>query len=100
MDAIYVFSFFQSVITVASMIFYLDDSKPTIQALQRARIITAVSLKWYELGVELMDNTRVGQLDIIKANNNDVSRCCLEALRAPGIDMNEVAANVKKIFIG
>ena len=78
-----------------------------------------MSLKWYELGVELLDNERVGQLDIIKINNNDVSRRCLEmfsfwlkaysnaswyelvaALRAPGVDMNEVATTVKKTFIG
>ena len=79
-----------------------------------------MSLKWYELGVELLDNELVGQLDIIRANNNnDVSRCCLEmfkywlkaycnaswyellvALRAPGVDMDGVAATVKKTFIG
>ena len=79
-----------------------------------------MSLKWHELGVELLDNERVGQLDIIRANNNnDVSRCCLEmfkywlkaypsaswyeliaALRAPGVDMSGVAATVKETFIG
>jgi len=97
----------------------VDDSRPTIQALQHARITTAVSVKWFQLGIELIDNTRVGQLDVIKANNTDVLRCCLEmfsywlktypnanwyelvaALRAPGVDMNEVAATVKKTFIG
>ena len=79
-----------------------------------------MGLKWQELGVELLDNERVGQLGIIRANNNnDVSRCCSEmfsywlkaypnaswyeliaALRAPGVDMSGVAATVKKTFIG
>ena len=101
------------------VILLIGTSKPTFKILQHANIITVTSLKWYELGVELLDDNQIPKLDIIKANNNDVSRCCSEmfsywlqthpnanwyellaALRAPGVEMNDVAASVKRIFKG
>ena len=101
------------------LMFLIGNSKPTLKILQHANIITATSLKWHELGVELLDDNQIPQLDIIKANNNDVSRCCSEmfsywlqthpnanwyelvaALRAPGIELNDVAASVKRICKG
>ena len=70
--------------------------------------------KWYELGIELLDEDQSTQLNIIKTNNNEVTRCCAEmfqfwlsthstatwqnlvdALKAPGVELNDVAATVE-----
>ena len=73
--------------------------------------------KWYELGIELLDEDQLPQLDIIKTNNNEVTRCCaemflfwlrshstatwqdlVEALKAPGVELNDVATMVEAQF--
>ena len=83
--------------------------------MQKTKIITAVGSKWYELGIELLDEDQLTQLDIIKTNNNEVTRCCAEmflfwlrshstgtwqelikALKAPGVELNDVAAILEK----
>ena len=90
-------------------------SKPSLKKLQQIKVITAVGSKWYELGIELLDEDQLTQLDIIKTNNNEVTRCCAEmflfwlrshsavtwqdlikALKAPGVELNDVAAMVEK----
>jgi len=104
---------------LSQLIFQKGDSKPTLKKLQHAKIVTAASSKWYELGVELLNDDQVPQLRIIKENNDDVSRRCSEmlsywlqthpnaswyelvaALRAPGVELNEVAASVEREFVG
>ena len=96
---------------------YIVSSKPTLKKLQQTKIITAVGNKWYELGIELLDEDQLTQLDIIKTNNNEVTRCCAEmflfwlrshstatwqnlvdALKAPGVELNDVAATVEAHF--
>ena len=71
--------------------------------------------KWYELGRELLNEDQLTQLDIIKTNNNEVNWCCaevilfwlrshstatwqdlIEALKAPRVELNDVAARVVK----
>ena len=66
--------------------------------------------RWYELGVELLDEDQLTQLDIINTDNNEVTRRCAEmflfwlethptatwqnlvdALKAPGVELNDVA---------
>ena len=90
-------------------------SKPSLKKLQQTKVITAVGSKWYELGIELLDEDQLTQLDIIKTNNNEVTRRCaemflfwlrshstvtwedlIEALKAPGVELNDVAAMVEK----
>ena len=93
-------------------------SKPTLKKLQHMKVITAVGSKWFELGIELLDDDQLAQLDIIKSNNNEVTRCCaemflfwlrshasatwqdlVEALKAPGVELNDMAAMVEAQFI-
>ena len=77
-----------------------------------------MATKWYELGLELLDDNQAKQLDIIKANSNpDVTKCCremfkywldahptaswyklMDALRATGIEENTVAATLESNF--
>ena len=95
----------------------LVSSKPTLKKLQQTKIITAVGSKWYELGIELLNEDQLTQLDIIRANNHEVTRCCselfrfwlsshstatwqnlVEALKAPGVELNDVAATVERHF--
>ena len=95
--------------------YVIGSAKPSVKKLQQMRVITAVSSKWYELGIALLDEDHLTQLDIIKANNNEVTRCCAEmfmfwlkshstvtwqdlikGLEAPGVELNDVAAMVEK----
>ena len=76
-----------------------------------------MSSKWYQLGIQLLDECQAPQLEIIRANNDDVTGCCtalfgywlqthpnaswyelVTALRAPGVELNEVAASVERTF--
>jgi len=94
-------------------------SKPSLKLLQRNKVITAVSAKWYQLGIVLLEDERVNQLANIRANNNNVTDRCyemfgywiqtqpkasweqlVEALSEPGVEMNDVAETVKRKFIG
>ena len=90
-----------------------------MKQLQFAKISTAVSSKWYELGIALLDDDQVGQLKIIKADSDELTRQCSEmlsywlethpdvtwhdlvaGLRAPGVEMNELAATIEGKFTG
>ena len=94
-------------------------SKPTIKALQSSKIINAIGPKWYELGIALLDDDQSVQLETIKANHNEATRCCtamliywlqshstatwhdlVEALKAPGVELNNVANIVEALFPG
>ena len=93
------------------------NNRPTLKQLQKLGIITSVATKWYEVGLELLDDSQAKQLDIIKANSPDVARCCrdmfkywldahptaswyklVNALRATGIEENAVAAALESNF--
>ena len=90
------------------------DTRPTIKALQHAKIINDITPKWFELGIALLDDSQVTQLRTIKSNNNEVTRCCIEmlmywlethpsatwnnlreALMTPGVEMNNVATKIE-----
>ena len=94
-------------------------SKPCLKLLQKNKVIAAVSAKWYQLGIELLEDDKVGHLANIRANNHNVTDCCyamftywiqtqpkaswlqlVEALREPGVEMNDMAETVKGKFIG
>jgi len=96
-----------------------DDSRPTLKKLLKAQIITNVSSKWYWLGIHLLDENQAPHLETIRANNDDVTERCFAlfgywlqthpdaswyelvvALRAPGVELNELAASVEKTFHG
>ena len=95
------------------------DSKPTLYILQSINITVEVSSKWYELGIVLLRDDQLARLRVITANYNDVTRQCSEmfiywlqthpnatwrqlviALRAPGVEMNDVAATLERNFVG
>jgi len=78
-----------------------------------------MSSKWYELGIALLDDNQSRQLNVIKADNNEVTRRCTAmlsywldthpdatwsdlaaGLRAPGVEMIEVAATIEGQFAG
>ena len=90
-----------------------------MKQLQFAKITTAMSSKWYELGIALLDDDQVRQLKAIKADSDEVTRRCstmlnywlethpdvtwndlVAGLRAPGVEMNELAATIEKQFAG
>ena len=94
-------------------------SKPTIRDLQRFNIISAIGSKWYELGISLLDDDQVKQLDNIEISKSEVNRRCtamlmcwlerhpeatwndlVEALQAPGVKLNNVATLVLENFTG
>ena len=93
-------------------------SKPNIKDLQSYKIISAIGPKWYELGIALLDNDQVIQLENIETNKSEVSRRCtamlmywlkshsnatwhdlVKALKDPGVELNNVATMVEEIFI-
>jgi len=53
-------------------------SKLTLRLLQKNKVITAVSAKWYQLGIVLLEDDKAHQLANIKANNNNVTDHCYE----------------------
>ena len=94
-------------------------SKPTIKLLQSSKIITAIGPKWYELGIELLDDDQLTQLESIKANHNETNRCCtamfiywlqshstatwhqlIGALKASGVELNNVATMIEALLHG
>ena len=105
---------FIDTLIIIPFIIYVVSSKPTLKKLQQTKIITAVGTKWYQLGIELLDEDQLTQLDIINKDNNEVTRCCSEmfrfwlenhstatwqnlvdALKALGVELNDVAAMVE-----
>lgn len=77
-----------------------------------------MATKWYEIGIELLNDDQLRQLDIIKANNHaNVTQCCydmfkywleshpsanwyklVDALMAEGIEESTVAATLQNRF--
>ena len=62
-----------------------------------------VILRWYDIGVELMEEKNTVALDEIRSNHsNDVSRCCTEMLKKwlrydPDADWDKLARALYKI---
>ena len=97
----------------------IADSRPTLKLLVIGKITVKVSSKWYELGIILLEDDQLAELDNIAVNHNDVTRRCsamlsywlrshpnatwhqlVAALRAPGVEMNDVAATIERSFVG
>ena len=95
------------------------DAKPTLKKLQKARVISTASSRWYQLGIELLDDDQVAQLEVIKKNNDDVTERCtallsywlrthpnstwyqlVAAMREPDVELNELAASVEEKYAG
>ena len=96
----------------------IGDEKPTIRLLQNF-VIPKVSAKWHELGIELYKNSDVGQLEKFKKESpSDYTVGCtkmfkywletytdvtwerlIRALKAPGIQLNAVALDIKEEVI-
>ena len=94
-------------------------NKPSIKILQSHGIITDIGTQWYKLGIALLDEDQISQLEIIRRNHDDVTGRCtnlfiywlqaypkatwhdlVKNLKSKGVDLNSVAANVEEIFPG
>lgn len=92
-------------------------SKPTLKKLQRV-VIHRVATKWYELGIELLEEGQEGQLKVIEESlKNDAKKCLemfdywlgktpnanwyniVEALKSPAVDLATVAFDVESAFV-
>lgn len=88
-----------------------------MKQLQKLGVIASVATKWYELGVELLDDDQTNQLDIIKENYSDITKRCYDmfkywlnshptaswhklvnALKQRGIEKNTVADSLERSF--
>ena len=83
-------------------------------------MIPHVATKWYELGLELLDEKQEHELNIIRYNyDSDVKICCLEmfllwldtnsdanwwqiveALKSPGVELSAVAVELESKLSG
>ena len=76
-------------------------SRPTIKEMHE--FIPDIAHKWYELGIELLDQDGLFQLDVIKCNHpNDISRCCMAMLlrwleKNPNVTWHQLVLAVKKL---
>ena len=79
----------------------------------------SIGLKWYDLGIELLDSNDVAELDMIEAEYpTDHKKCCtkmfslwlrkqpaaswnklIEALRQPGIELSTMATNIEQMLM-
>ena len=79
----------------------------------------SVSIKWRDLGVELLDSNDYKELDIIEAEHPaSLARCCtrmftfwlqkqltaswnqlIEALRQPSIELHALASNIEQMLL-
>ena len=86
----------------------------------RQLVIPKVAPKWYELGVELLNEYQENHLFIIKSDHgSDHKKCCTEmfwhwlrtdpnaswnklvtSLRSPAVELHGVAADIEKMFQG
>ena len=93
----------------------IDSSKPLLKDLSNI-VIPKVANKWYELGIQLLNQPQLPKLDEIqRAYLNNLQRGCLEmlkywleitpgvtwdnlihALRAPGLELLAIADDVEK----
>jgi len=101
------------------LLFCLAQSRPYTKDLHNL-VIPHVGDKWYELGIQLLDANQESKLRSIRADHgHDVKKCCSEmfdywlethpdgiwellvkALREPAVELNYLAHNIEKEFIG
>jgi len=98
------------------LFFSIADSRPSLKELQRY-VVLRVAQKWYSVGLELLDDDKVDELDSIESNDKDCKKCCLKMLRywtqthpngtwndiinaleSPGVELPTVAAELKAMF--
>lgn len=53
---------------------FAGTDRPTLKYLNRFR--DDVSAHWYDLGLELLEDNHVANLDNIQDSNNSVNKCC------------------------
>ena len=94
----------------------LVGSKPSMKDLCK-HVVTKVASKWNFLGYTLLNEKQSAKINNIKSNHRDNEQCCIEmfaqwlesdpnanwydlveALKS--IDLQAVAANLEKMFIG
>ena len=67
---------------------------------------TGVGIKWYDLGIDLLDNDDVEELTIIQSQNSDnINTCCTKMFqlwlsRQPTASWNQLIISLKKPHIG
>ena len=105
-------------ILVVVVIIYIGDSdRPSIKELHILEVINTAAPKWYELGLELLNEDIFGEFEV--ANRGDVKKCCSEmfqywlkmdlnaswkkliaALKQPSVGVNTLALSLEERFIG
>ena len=102
-----------------NMIFiFAGHQQPSLKLLNRY-VRCSVSMKWHDLGIELLDSDDVGELNTIEAEHpSDLNKCCtkmfdlwlkkqptaswnqlIEALRQPGIELGTLASNIEQMLL-
>jgi len=96
---------------------YIGSDHPAFKNLRFVRDLVAD--KWYDIGLELLEQKDERTVNIIKRNNaGNVAECCTEmlelwlnrqpnatwnqlikALRAPGIELNNAASKIEKMLL-
>ena len=95
-----------------------SQCRPSLKELL-THVVPSVASKWYLLGLMLLDDEQVAQLDNIKSTNfsGGCTMCCVdllkywlqthpnatwihlvEALESPGVELPGVAMEIKKLF--
>ena len=95
----------------------VGHQKPSLKYLNRY-VRSSVGLKWYDLGIELLDSDDVEDLDKIEAENkSDLDKCCtkmfqlwlrkqltaswnhlIEALKQPDIELHALATKIEQML--
>ena len=62
--------------------FFIDNTRPTMRDLSR-HVISSVAVKWYKLGLELLETKHEKSLDLIESDGNkhDLEWCCRKMFR-------------------
>ena len=103
-----------------NMIFtiFAGHQQPSLKLLNQY-VRGSVGMKWYDLGIELLDSNDVGELDTIEAEHpSDLSKCCtkmfnlwlkkqptaswnqlIEAFRQPGVELGTLASNIEQMLL-
>ena len=97
-------------------LFIIGSNRPTLKLLNKFK--DSVGAKWYDLGIELLDDEDCDKLDVIQSDHpKDVSACCtqmfslwlkkqpsaswnqlIQALREPNIGMDELATKIETMI--
>ena len=92
--------------------------RPALKFLNRY-VRRSVEPRWYELGIELLEEDCFKELDLIQSEHAlDISICCsrmfhlwlrkqptaswnqlIESLRQPGIELNDLAADIEQMLL-